>query len=115
MYSDKLPDITRRFESLLVYSNLTSDSIVSGRATDMIFDFSIGNPFSIEPQQPNFRRKIITDTLLKPVDLNRISVQWNEELNNSRWGLLGKVFEKATSEQVKQMLNLCVLKKRRSK
>lgn len=86
-YSDKLPDITRGVDSILVHCNLTSDSIVSGLATDIVFDFSLeglalSHPFSIEPRRPSFNvvntrrinrvRVYITDALLRPVDLNGI-------------------------------------------
>lgn len=42
-YRDKLLDITRGVDSLLVHSSLTSDSIVSGRSPDVIFKFSMKN------------------------------------------------------------------------
>lgn len=76
-------------DSLLVHSNLTSDSSVSGRAAGVIFDFSLeyvelSYQFSIELRRANFNEiniKIvnkvvvyIADALLCPVNVIRIPV-----------------------------------------
>lgn len=72
-----------------MHCDRTGDSIVSGVATDVIFNFPgkglhVTNPFVMEPKRPSFSeiitrrvRKIgvdITDTLHKCVDLNGIPV-----------------------------------------
>lgn len=76
-------------DSLLVRCDLTRYCMVSGRATDLILDFSVEGlelsyPFSIEPRRPNFTevntgrinkvRVYITGTLVSLVDLNAIPV-----------------------------------------
>ena len=53
-YSSKEPDITNSVDSLMLRCSLLSDSLVSGKSSDVLYQFSVDNlplsyPFSIEP------------------------------------------------------------------
>lgn len=63
-YSNKLPGITRVGVSLLVHSNLSTDSIVSRKVNNVILDFSVKSlklsyPFSIQPRRVNFNGAVL--------------------------------------------------------
>lgn len=73
----------------LKYSDTLTHHIVSGVATNVVFDFTLEHlqlsySFSIEPKSPNFNeittrritciRIYITDGFLRPADLNGIPV-----------------------------------------
>ena len=52
-YGDKLPDITRSMDDILIHTNIVTDSIVSGVFSDVLYRFSVDNlplsyPFHIE-------------------------------------------------------------------
>lgn len=58
-YNVKLSNIIGRVDPIFVHSDLVSDFIVNGRATDVILDFPMENPepsypFSIEQRWPMF-------------------------------------------------------------
>lgn len=69
-YSDKLSDITRGVDSSLVYSNLKSESIVSEKVANVIFDYftaklELRYPFSIETRTVNFITRLTSGRLIK--------------------------------------------------
>ena len=84
-YSDKVPDITRSVDSIDVRSNIVSNSIVSGKNTNVlmqipVYDLRISYPFVISNRRLLYNslsingiseiRIYLTDTLGRPIDLN---------------------------------------------
>ena len=88
-YGSSLPDITRSVDKIFIHTNITSDSIISGIQSDILYRFSVDNlplsyPFHIEGRRLlyskintnviNELRIYITDALNRPIDLDNIPV-----------------------------------------
>ena len=84
-----IPNITNSIDEIQIHCSLISDSIVSGRSSDILHSFGTATlersfPFKIEPRRALFNkinshdinkiRIYITDTLGRPIDLNEIPI-----------------------------------------
>ena len=91
-YGTEVSNITRSVESLFIHSNVLKDSIVSGRASDKLYRFSVDGyqlsyPFQVEPKRSLFNkissasikemRIYITDDKNRIVNLNDVLVNTN--------------------------------------
>ena len=89
-YGAKLPDITRSVDEILIHADIVSGSLVGGRGSDILYQFSTDNlptsyPFHIREGSGRLFTRIntsiiqdlriyITDALNRPVDLNSLPV-----------------------------------------
>lgn len=89
---DRLPDVTRSVDTILVHSSLVSDSNVNGQNSDVIFSYSTSTllrsySYSFEPYNIQFNplsgnnissiRMHITDVFNRTIDLNGIDMSYN--------------------------------------
>ena len=87
-YSPRLPNITNNVDSILIHSNMTSDSVVDGELSNVLYKYQTdtlirGRPFSIKPKRLMYcpvtkdrisdMRFYVTDGLNRPLDLNGIN------------------------------------------
>ena len=88
-YGDKLSDIIRSVDDIVIHTNIISKSIVSGKSSDILYLFGISNlpisyPFVKEGRRLLYNkvsvsniselRIYITDSRGRPVDLNGLPV-----------------------------------------
>ena len=94
-YGTTLPDITRSLNVIQIHTNIGSESIISGKSTDVIYQFPTDElppsfPFKKEGRRLLFNkiktnrikglRIYITDSLGREVDVNGIPVNLNLNL-----------------------------------